>query len=237
MKCHIILLVLFLLTVSPLYSVAAQQRPKRETWYERALRHINPNDTNYGEIFEQRKREFISRIGSPMFEYCFWTTVSIVLLLAFLYIHHVTHRRALVVIAQSMTDVLRHDAYSREVAREAIRRHNAHIESCNRMIEAEESGTSKWISFAELEVLQSNVEKYRSEAADLREETNRLREEDVRQRTGATGATAQSSSDSQATIPFAKDSAVTQYITLINELQQELLAERKKNQRLKSTTV
>jgi len=39
-----------------------------------------------------------------------------------------------------MTDLLNQDQHSREVAREAIRRYNDHIERCNRVIEAAESG-------------------------------------------------------------------------------------------------
>jgi hypothetical protein len=236
MKRRVFVLALFLLTALPVYGAASQQQPSHETWYERALRQINPDDTDYGAIWEARKKAFADRIGSPYFQYCLATTVTIVWLFIVLYTQQVSHRRKEDIAVDSIADVLRHDAYSREKAREAIRRYNEHIETCNRVIEAEESGASRWVSSAELETLLSELEQCRSEAVGLREETKRLREECEKHKATVAELSLHSRSDSQTALPFDKDTRVAELVTRINELQDDLIAERKKNQRIKANS-
>ena len=174
-------LILFLAASSSLCAQPTQQRAARETWYERALRQINPNDTDWGAIWEQHKREFLNQIGNPYFQYALGSTVTIVWLFVMLFVQHVSHRRAQELAVKSMADIRRHDEYARQAAREAIRRYNEHIESCNRVIEAAESGASRWISSAEVDALESGAQQARSEAAALREEAKRLLEETQKQ--------------------------------------------------------
>jgi len=229
-------LALFLAASCPLYGQATERRAVRETWYERMLRHINPNDTDWGAIWEEHKREFLNQIGNPYFQYGLGSTATIVWLSVLLFAQHVSHRRAQELAVQSMADIRRHDEYARQAAREAIRRYNEHIESCNRVIEAAESGAAKWMSSAEVEALQSEAQHARGDALALREETKRLREE-IEKQGGVIAGMSVGSGKGQANLPFAKDASVSQYVTRINELQQELLEERKKNQRRKSTPV
>jgi hypothetical protein len=73
-----------------------------------------------------------------------------------------SHKRALDVAVLSIADVLRHDEYSRQVADEAIRRHNEHIESCNRLIEAGHDDAAE-------------LQRIRKELADTRAENQSLR--------------------------------------------------------------
>jgi hypothetical protein len=228
-------LVLFLAVSYPLHSQTTQRRQTRETWYERALRQINPSDTDWGGIWEQHKQEFLNRLGNPYFQYSIGTTVAIVWLFVVLFVQHGSHRRAQEVAVQSIADVRRHDEYARQVAREAIRRYNEHIESCNRVIEAADAG-ARWMSSAEVEALELEAQQARNEATALREETKRLRDEIQKQSAVIAGMPARPG-EAQASLPFTKDAAVSQYITRINELTQELLEERKKNQRRKSTPV
>ena len=229
-------LILFPAASCPLCAQPTQQRATRETWYERALRQINPNDTDWGANWEQHKRGFLNEIGNPYFQYGLGSTATIVWLFVMLFVQHVSHRRAQELAVQSMADIRRHDEYARQAAREAIRRYNEHIESCNRVIEAAESGASRWMSTAEVEALESGAQQARSEAAALREEAKRLREETQKQSAIIAGMSVRSG-DAQANLPFAKDASAAQYVARINELQQELLEERKKNQRRKSTPV
>jgi len=236
MKRRVCFLALFLAASCSLYAEATQRRAARETWYERALRQINPDDTDWGAIWEQHKQRFVDKIGNPYFQYGLGSTATIVWLFVVLFAQHVSHRRTQELAVQSMSDIRRHDEYARQAAREAIRRYNEHIESCNRVIEAAESDASRWISSAELEALESEVQQARSEAAALREETKRLREETQKQ-SAVIAEMSIRSGGAQSTLPFAKDAPVSKYITRINELQDELLAERKKNQRQKSTPV
>ena len=123
MKRRVVVLSFFLSTAFPVYGAASQQRPSHETWYERVLRQINPDDTDYGAIWEERKKAFADRLGSPYFQYCLATTVTILWLFIVLYAQHVSHRRKEDIAVDAIADVLRHDAYSREKAREVFRRY------------------------------------------------------------------------------------------------------------------
>jgi len=228
-------LILFLAISYPLQAQTTPRRHTNETWYERVMRHINPNDTDWGGIWEQHKEEFLNRIGNPYFQYSHVTTAVIVWLFVVLFVQHKSHRRAQEVAVQSIADVRRHDEYARQAAREAIRRYNEHIESCNRVIEAADSG-ARWMSSAEVEALEVEAHQTRNEAIALREETKRLRDELQKQSVVIAGMPARPG-EVQASLPFTKDATASQYITRINELQQELLEERKKNQRRKSTPV
>src|SRR5262245_54667184 len=224
MKCRALLLALFLLTALAVCNAASKQQPSRETWYERVLRQINPDNTHYGAIWEERKRAFTDRIGSPCFQYGLASTTTILWLLIVLFAQHVSHRRKEEIAVNAITDVLQHDAYSREKTREAIRRYNDHIEACNRVIEAEESGASRWVSSAQQEALQSEVEQYRNEAAALREETKRLRDECEKHKATVAELSLPSRGEAQPGLPFANDTRTAELVTRINELQDELIA-------------
>jgi hypothetical protein len=51
MKRHAFLFTLCLLAAFPQYSASSQKRPLHDTWYERVLQQINPEDTDYGAIW------------------------------------------------------------------------------------------------------------------------------------------------------------------------------------------
>src|SRR5207249_2777930 len=102
----------------------------------------------------------------------FAATAAIVVVLTLLCVQRVSHKRALNIAAASLADVLRHDEHSRQVAREAIRRYNEHIENCNRVIETGQDGLSKSTSETEAE-----LQRVRTELADTREENKALRNE------------------------------------------------------------
>jgi hypothetical protein len=236
MKRRVLLLVLFLSAALSLSGAGSQQSPSRKTWYERLLRRINPDDTDYGKIFEERKKTLMDRVGNPCSQYSFAATVTILWLLFVLFAQHLHHRRREDIAVDSIADALRHDAYSREKAREAIRRYNDHIETCNRMIEAEESGVSPWVASAEWDALQSELEQYRNDVTALREETRRLREECEKHKATVAELSLPSRDGSQPALPFAQDTRVAELVTRINELQDELIAERKKNRRSKGSS-
>src|SRR5262245_52158163 len=120
-------LILFLATACALRAQSTQRQAPRETWYEGVIRQINPNDTDWGGIWDQRKQELLNHVGNPYFQYGVGATAVIVWLFIVLFVQHRSHRRALGVAVQSITDIRRHDEYARESAREAIRRYNEHI--------------------------------------------------------------------------------------------------------------
>src|SRR5688572_9227694 len=174
MKRYVFVLALIVIAASPLYSVPQGQRRHPETWYERAVRQINPSNTDYGAIWEQYKQELVDRLRHPYFRYGFAATLAIVMLMTTLFAQHVSHRRRMEIAVQSIADIRRHDEYARQVAREAIRRYNDHIEKCNRMIEADENGLWKWISTAELGTMKGDIRRLSDDLQAAHEEIHRL---------------------------------------------------------------
>jgi len=191
------------------------------TWYERILQRINPDNLDYGAMWEQRKQEFVSQLGNPYFQYSLGSTVALVLLSTVAIAQRLSYRRALAIATQSITDVLRHDAYSRQVAEEAIRRYNDHIEACNRIIELGQDGLGNSMAAREaaLQVLKRQL-------ADVRQENGSLREELKKSR--------QSAKDPAAT---EGESAPAQYAARIKSLEKQLREEQRKNQQAKGTSV
>ena len=225
-------LCVLLLVTAPLYGQAAQQRPKHETWYEVALRQINPKNTDFGSLWEQHKRAIVSQIGNRHFQYGFATTAAVVVLLTLLCVQRVSHKRALDIAAESLADVLRHDEHSRQVAREAIRRYNEHIENCNRVIETGQDGLSKSTSETEAE-----LQRVRTELADTREENKALRNELAKKQKIIAGMTPRESPEQAPPVQTEMEFAPAQFIARINALEKQLRAEQRKNQHAKGTSV
>jgi hypothetical protein len=226
------LLFALLLATSFVHGQTSKRRPTSDTWYEQALRHINPDNTDYGSIWEQRKRAFLGQLGNRYFQYSLGATVAMVLLLTLTIVERVSHKRALDVAAQSIADVLRHDEYARQAAREAIRRYNDHIEACNRVIEARQEGVSKSASIAEGE-----LQRVTQELADTREENKALRNELAGKSKAGAAVTARPTVEHEQPVPVDTEFVPAQYIARIHALEKQLHAEQRKNQNAKGTSV
>jgi septal ring factor EnvC (AmiA/AmiB activator) len=215
--------------------LVTMQSPSRETWYEKALRRINPDNVDFGSRWEERKRAILDQLGNRYFQYGLGTTAAIVVLLTVTCVQRVSHKRALDLAARSIADVLRHDEYSRKAAREAIRRYNEHIEACNRIIEASQDGPSKSLSDAE-----SELQHVRKELADTREENKTLRNELAKKQKIIAGMTPRETpvQDSQTQpVQTEMEFSPAPYIERINTLEKQLRAEQRKNQNVKGTSV
>jgi hypothetical protein len=129
------------------------------------------------------------------------------------------------VAAQSLSDVLRHDQYSRHVAREGIRRYNEHIESCNRVIESDGTGQTKH------DVVQS------SELLATREENKALRDDIDRKSKMIAEMSLQLKKGRPSSGQVSLDFVPPDYIARINEREKQLAGEKAKNQRQKGTSV
>jgi hypothetical protein len=216
-------LIVFFATRIPVYSQARKPAHREETWYEQALRRLNPDDVDYGSMWEQRKRAILDQIGNPHFQYSFAATTAVVVLLTLVCVQRVSRKRALDIAALSIADILRHDEYSRQVAEEAIRRYNEHIESCNRLIEAGRD------SEAELELV-------RKELADTRQENRALRDKLAQKETTIAG-TATPRQPEPPPVQKEKEATPGDYMARIKSLEKQLSAERRKNQHAKGTSV
>jgi hypothetical protein len=104
------------------------------------LKQFNPDNTDYGRWVEQERRNLFELLRkNPYFRYSFSITIALLLAATACAKQSVDHRRAMWITAEMMADLYNQDAYSRQVAQEAIERYNKHIERCNRAIEAGES--------------------------------------------------------------------------------------------------
>ena len=220
-----------------------QQRP--QTWYEFALSRINPRNIKYGAWMEERRQAFLEATAkNPYFNYGLGSTIVILFLMVTSAKFWIDGRRKDWVTAEMMTDLMNQDQHSRKVAKDAIRKYNDHIERCNRVVEAAESGHPIPGSATEVEELRAKLK----ETADtltvvtterdlgiarLDEKTRlvtqlSLRTDDVTQKINGNGAAGEGVPESAG-----EESETAQMMRHINNLQQQLYAERKKNERLK----
>jgi hypothetical protein len=108
---------------------------------EAMVHALNPHDVNLGAAWEERRRAWLENAGANRyFWYSFGATILVILswfALAWVQNDRVRERWQL---AEHAADALRYSEYCKRKAKEAIDRYNLHIETCNRVIEAGESG-------------------------------------------------------------------------------------------------
>jgi hypothetical protein len=235
---------------SPMAAAQAQGhvRQQPDTWYDFLLKRFNPTNFDYGKWLEERRRAFlVATVKNPYFQYSLWLTLGSLLLMAAYAKLWFDHRRERYLTEEMMTDLYNHDAYSRAAAREAIERYNQHIEHCNRIIEAKESGRpTSWTGSdagepsTKLQQLADQLTAMTQERDTLRgelgEKTNvvadmSLRMEALSRKTNDKGEPRDAAAVQTGSNAEQSDSA--RLMNHINNLQQQLYAERQKNKRLK----
>ncbi len=215
----------------------AQRQP--DTWYDFLLRQFNPNNLDYGTWMEQRRRAFLqASVKNPYFLYSFWMTMwSLFVMTAYAKLW-IDRRRERFVTEEIMTDLYNHDLYSREAAKEAIEKHNQHIERCNRVIEAAESGRSVPGTSSEIGEMRQRLQQLGAELATTVAERDKAKEQlehksaliaEMSLRIDGLAKKGNGNATQQVDVHGSSQDLVAH----INRLQQELYAERRKNQRLK----
>jgi len=125
---------------SPLAAQGGYSRG-RTSPLEAMVHALNPRDVNLGAMWEERRSAWLENAGANRyFWYSFGATALVILswfALAWMHTDHVRERWQL---AEHAVDALRYGEYCKRRAKEAIDRYNLHIETCNRVIEAGESG-------------------------------------------------------------------------------------------------
>jgi len=213
---------------------------RQGTWYEFLLKQFNPNDTDYGQWLEHERQAFLeARLRNPYFTYCAVTTLALIVMAIVCAKLGVDHRRAMWITAEMMADLYNQDAYSRKIAQDAIERYNTHIEQCNRVVEAAEHGDNSSGKASEIEQLKGELACVVSERDTATRERDVAREElrkksdilaDMSMRLeAATGKSGATTSKPTPGVPGADPRLVTH----INNLQEQLYAERTNNRRLK----
>lgn len=191
---------------SPLAAQGGYSRG-RTSPLEAMVHALNPRDVNLGAMWEERRRAWLENAGANRyFWYSFGATALVILswfALAWMHTDRVRERWQL---AEHAADALRYSEYCKRRAKEAIDRYNLHIETCNRVIEAGESGiatpeTANLEDYKrELQRLKSDndakelqvarlTEQLEQKAAELNSLTERVTaaEQRVKSRTGAAG--------------------------------------------------
>jgi hypothetical protein len=212
-----------------------------DTWYEFLLKQFNPDNFDYGAWMEERRQVILDQsVRNPYFRYSTAVTIALLLLTVVCAKQWIDHRRAMWITAEMMADLYNHDLYSRDVAEKAIQKYNDHIERCNRAIETGQHATaaqgtdSDHVSWkAHLDHVTEERDRYLRErdAAQRELDTNRrtltqlsLRVEGMSMKQGTNGETGPS---------VELNAADPNVVRHINNLQEQLIAERNKNRQLK----
>ena len=161
---------------SPLAAQGGYRGP-RMTWYEALFRSLNPKNVDWGMSWEQRRSIFLENsIGNKYFMY----TAALSLLLVYSFVVIVwqrwNHAERLKQLAQRAADAINYAKYWKQGADKATRKHNAHIEKCNRVIEAGESGLPVGDT-AEAMDLRLQLDRMRGELQNVMSEKLRLQGE------------------------------------------------------------
>src|SRR5579859_832946 len=218
-----------------------------DTWYEFLLKRINPTDFDYGAWLEERRNNFLeASVKNQYFWYSFGITIWAVLVSTAYAKLWIDQGREKNLTDEMMTDLYNHDLYSRQSARDAIAKYNCHIEQCNRVIEAEESGKPIPASGSEAEPT-ANSQQFADQLTAITRERDKLQGElgeksriitDLSLRVEAVSR--KTNGDGDATVgpeiqagSTAGQSDSARLMSHINYLQQQLYAERQKNKRLK----
>jgi hypothetical protein len=214
-RSTLIVFLFFVMTVS-VYGQARHTPKRNDTWYEQALRHLNPRNIDYGSLWEERKRALLQQLGSPYFQYSFAATAAVLVLMPLLGLERRSHKRALDIAALAIADILRHDEYSRNVADDAIRRYNEHIEGCNRSIETGRD-------------TEAELRRVRKELADTREENRALRNELAKKLKTTTERTPTAATTQTPSAPNEKAAEPGHLAARIESLEKQLRAERRRH--------
>lgn len=235
------------------YSPLAAEQARRpheqpQTWYEFALSRLNPGNVDYGRAMEERRHAFLeATVKNEYFNYSFAATALLLLLMAVSTKLVIDLKRKNWLMAEMAADLVSHDERSRQTAREAIQRHNDHMERCNRVVEAQESGRPIPGSSSETSELRERlrqtadqldaVTKERNKLkADLDEKTRlvtelSLRMDEVSRKTNGQGGSNRRGAGAPASPGEESESA--RLMQHINLLQEQLQAQRKENERLR----
>ncbi len=212
----------------------------RDTWYEFMLKQVNPENVDYGRWLEERRQEFIQgRIKNPYFGCTLFLSLALFVMSAVCVKQWIDHRRCMSITAEMMADLYRQDSYSRQVAHEAIDRYNKHIERCNRAIEARENALAAPAANNEVEQLRTELMRVAEERDTVIRERDIARE-DLRKKAEILAdlsvrleALTKSGGANVGKTSADLRGADGKLIAHINNLQEQLYAERNHNRRLR----
>ena len=147
------------------------------TWYDALFHSLNPKNIDWGMSWEQRRSIFLENsIGNKYFMYAAALSLLLVYSVVVIIWQRWNHTERLKQLAQRTADAMNYAKYWKERAGEAIRKHNAHIERCNRVIEAGETGVPTGDA-AEAADWRLQMERMRTELSNAQSDKKRLEAE------------------------------------------------------------
>ncbi len=155
------------------YAAAGGYSRQQPSFWEFWLRQFNPKNINYGAWLEEKRRAFLRQAGAnPYFWFAFAELAAICFLVLCVAKGRIDRKDAEWEAASFMADLANYAEYCKQHATEAIQKHNQHIEVCNRVIEAEETGRP--ITSA------GSGQQWRAEMEELREKADTMETENAR---------------------------------------------------------
>jgi hypothetical protein len=212
----------------------------QDDFFHYSTKLVNKNDFDYGAWIAERRRAFLeASLANPFFWYSALTTGLVMLLMLMYGVRVLDERRKLWRAAEVLTDVWNQDQYSRAVASAAVEKYNAHMAECNRVVETQLTGrlsatALETMDFRErLEVVSAQRDAFDSENRSLKAELQK-KETLLSQMSGRLDALERRSETNGNGIGTTADTeAARRLIARVNELQQQLEAEQRKNRHLK----
>jgi hypothetical protein len=147
------------------------------TWYDALFHSLNPKNIDWGLTWEQRRSIFLENsVGNKYFMYTAALSLVLVYSVVVIIWQRWNHAERLKQLAQRTADAMNYSSYWKDRAGEAIRKHNAHIERCNRVIESGETGMSTGDA-AEASDWRMQMERMRTELSNAQSDKKRLEAE------------------------------------------------------------
>ncbi len=227
--------------VKSLYQQPQSSRPyqPREDFFHASTKLINKKDVDYGAWIEERRRALIdASLTNPFFWYSALTTGLVMLLMLMYGVRVLDERRKFWRAAEVLTDLWNQDQYSRALTAAAVEKYNAHMSDCNRVIEAQISGRPSATALeagdfkAQLQVVSAQRDAFESEARSLKADLQK-KEATLSEMSGRLDALERRSETNGAVSLPSDGEANRRLVARVNELQQQLEAEQRKNRQLK----
>jgi hypothetical protein len=162
------------------YSPLAAQggyRGQKTTWYDALFHSLNPRNINWGMNWEQRRAAFVENtIGNRYFVFCAFLVLCFYAALVAMGWVVRDHRKDILYFETELVKGRNWAAYWKTRAIEAITKHNAHIEKCNRVVEAGETGVPVGDAAQAID-LRLELERARAELQNVTSEKLRLKGE------------------------------------------------------------
>jgi hypothetical protein len=161
---------------SPLAAEGGYQG-QRTTWYDALFHSLNPRNIDWGMSWEQRRAIFLENtIANKYFVFCAFLVLCFYAALLALGWIVWDHKKDIRYFETELVKGRNWAAYWKNRAIEAITKHNAHIEKCNRVIEAGDTGIPLGDA-AEAIDLRIELERARAELQNVTSEKLRLKGE------------------------------------------------------------